>query len=180
MNQVVVPRRGAGIEACDIEGEMLLYDGAVLTLLSGPSAAIWQEVDGVRTAAEIATGVCARFVGDDDQMRPDVFAFLDQLQQQGFIEPSTGPAGTRYRRPEHVGWLRDGETCLLVDLRTGRRRALSPTGSRVWEVICETGAVEPVLTALRLEYPDAPTSLADLVLSLLDELVHEGLLIPHP
>jgi len=174
-----VPHQAPDTDAVDIEGELLVYDGEVLTLLGGTSALIWQQVDGGRTVGEIADALADRFPDSSEQVRTEVLGFLAQLLDKGLLETRPSVVGPRYVRPDHVGWVRDGDTCLLIDLDTGTRRALTSSGSRIWELALEQGRLEPVLAALRSEYPDAPESLPDEVVGLLDELVEAGLLLRH-
>lgn len=176
MRQEDVLRRAPGTQAVAVGDERLVYDGELLTLLTGSSALIWQHVDGVRTVQEIVDELCRRHP-DADQVGPDVLTFLAKVAADGLLVTRDGLAGPRYKRPEHVGWVRDGRVCLLVHFESGARRALSASGSRIWELVCEHGALEPVLSALREEYPDAPEGLHDQVLALLEQLVAEDLLV---
>lgn len=58
-----------------------------------------------------------------------------------------------------------------------RRRALSPTAARIWELAAQHDFDE-VVTTLRTEFADAPPTVERDVRTLLDQLVAAGLLVP--
>lgn len=170
------PYAAPGVDSIDLGTETLVYDGIDLHLLTDSAAGIWRRVDGRVSAAQIATGSADGVAGAAEEVHRDVMAFLDQLTEQGMLVTIEVSAG--YRRAGHVGYVLDASHALLVDLRDGRRQALNPTGSMVWELICQHGDPATVLRLIRAGYPDAPSTLESEVSALLDQLVTAGLLLP--
>lgn len=163
--------------AQDIDGDLLLFDGQHLHLLAGTAAEVWRSADGSRSADEIVGLVTAAVPAASDGVRNDVVQFLDGLVERGLLAVDDEKPSPMLTVPAHVAYAWDGDTVLVLDLRDGRRQALSPTGSLVWELICEHRHLQPVLTAVRAAFPDAPDSLEDEVGALVDDLVDEGLLL---
>jgi hypothetical protein len=178
MTPDTVLRRKRGLEHIDIEGEVLLYDGLHLRLLPGVAAEVWRRVDGTTTADTIAADIAMATSppADRAQVQGDVLAYLEELLEHTVLElaPTDQPT---YAKPRHIGYVQDDGQTLLIDLGNARRRALTPTGGRVWELTCELGAEKQVVAALRGDYPDAPDSLPDDVADLLTQLCEEGYLI---
>ena len=81
----------------------------------------------------------------------------------------TVPAGVMFRDL-------DGEAVLL-ELDTGRYYGLNETGTRMWHLLREHGKVETVLQALLEEYDVPEERLRRELLSLVDSLVSQGLLL---
>jgi coenzyme PQQ synthesis protein D (PqqD) len=81
----------------------------------------------------------------------------------------TVPAGVMFRDL-------DGEAVLL-ELDTGRYFGLNETGTRMWHLLCEHGRVETVLHILLEEYDVPEERLRRELLSLVDSLVSQGLLL---
>jgi len=166
-------RRTATYAAEDLDGDVLLYDGDTLQLLEGVAAYLWARLDGSRTVEELVAAAAQVFAAPAEQVDRDVRAFLFQLEIRGLVEP-VEDAG--HLVPDTVGWVRDGGEVLLIDLASGRRRTLSPTGASIWEAVADEGTLDAVVARVRDEYPDAPPELREQVGQLLDELVAEGLL----
>jgi hypothetical protein len=174
---VSVPQRplpAPQVDALDLDGEVLLYDGERLHLLTGSGAMIWHLLDGAADVADVAAGAARIAAMSPQAVEADVRDFLGFLDAAGLIVG--GEPGTAYTRPPHVGFVRDDQHVLLLDTRDGRRRALSPTGSRVFELVCTYGRLPPVLDALRAEYAPTPAELPEQVQTLLEELTVEGFL----
>lgn len=169
--------RSRRFKCIDLEGGHLLYDGSELRLLAGPAAVIFTQVDGLSTAEMLADTVAATQIGDSADVRGDVLGFLDHLVYMRVLRtlPPTQEPGCV--RPAHIGYVCDAGAVLLIDMQDGRRRALTPTGSRVWELICEHAYASRVVEAVLDEYPDAPVSVQSEVQALLDDLVTSGFLI---
>lgn len=171
-----VLRQRITVDAVELDGEVVLYDGMFLRRLPATGALIWSLVDGHRPAGEIATIVVAgRPARDFTRVTDDVLTFLSDLLDHTILELAMLDCRT-FRRPGDVGWVRDGQTVLLIDLHDGRRRALTPTGGHIWELVSEDKSAEHVVAVLRDMYPDAPSLLAD-VEEFLDALVQEGWLL---
>ena len=92
------------------------------------------------------------------------------------------PAEQRVRRPEWVAHVLDDEAdpprAVLLHLPSGRRTALSDTGTRVWQLIVAAGAdgTDGVNLGVTLgpEYGLAPTIITHDVAGLLAEMVAGG------
>lgn len=62
-------------------------------VVAGSASLIWQAIDGTGSSAEdIAAGLAAEVGLDAELIRPDVVAFLDQLDGLGLVQSSTGAA----------------------------------------------------------------------------------------
>lgn len=68
----------------------------------------------------------------------------------------------------------DGEAVLL-NLESGRYYTLNPTGTRMWQLLCEMHEPQKVLTALVGEYPVEPGTLSQHLDELVAALVEAGL-----
>jgi hypothetical protein len=178
MTPDTVLRRRSNVEHIDVEGDVLLYDDLHLRLLPGVATEIWQRVDGFSSAGRIAAELSAAHGPRSDDITADVLAYLTDLLDHRVLELAPEAAG--FVRPAHIGWVRDDDAVLLVDLADGRRAALTVTGSRIWELVAEGGSAEQVVTVLRAEFPDAPDTLAVDVATLLSELTAGGWLVRHP
>ena len=66
-----------------------------------------------------------------------------------------------YRRPAHVGVAHDGDQIVLLDLRDGERRVLSPTAAAIWDTLMAAGSLEATVAWLEDEFPDASGLLED-------------------
>ena len=146
---ITVLRHRATVAAVDLDGEVLLYDGMYLRRLPTTGALLWELVDGHRPAGQIAALVATgRSEPEVAQVTEDVLAYLSDLHDLMVLELAMLD-WTTYRRPPEVGWVRDGQAVLLVDVRDGRRRALPPPGAQVWELVCEDASAEEVVAALK-------------------------------
>lgn len=177
MSAGLVVTRSARVDSMMVSEGVLLYDGALLQLLPATSARIWEEIDGVLTRGELADRVASRFGDNAAAVTEDVLAFLTDLARQGIIDILSPPDEPAHAPRKGVGFVRDGGAGLLVDLEDGRRRALTPSGARIWEIVGHVRYATRVARALRAEYPDAPESLTDDVVSHLDTLVAERFLV---
>src|SRR4051812_42579273 len=159
MTPDTVLRRRSLVEHIDIEGEVLLYDDLHLRLLPGIATEIWRHVDGWTSAGQIAADIAVNQGVDPSQVAVDVLDYLQDLLDHRLLELAPGEASTLVRPPP-VGWVRDDDAVLLVHCETGRRQALTTTGSRIWELTCDGDTVAEIVTTLRQEYADVPDSLA--------------------
>ena len=182
MSQVIGPstvlRHRAAAAAVELDGEVLLYNGMYLRRLPATGALLWELVDGHRTAGQITALVAAGLPEPElAQVTVDVLAYLSELHDLMVLELGMLNR-TTYSRPAEVGWVRDGSSVLLVDLRDGRRRALPSPGAEIWELVSEDASGEEVVAVLQEDYPDAPSLPGD-VDALLQVLVQEGWLERH-
>jgi len=67
----------------------------------------------------------------------------------------------------------DGWT-LLVNPDTAGAMAVNPTGALIWKLVDGRRTTEQIVAAVRKRYPDAPDSVKDDVLGILDKLTEEG------
>lgn len=79
------------VEEClleDMDGELLLYNPATaVTLhLNGPSAIVWQLIDGQRSVAEIVDVVLEAYPDQSDQIQDDVVEVITDLHQRQVLE----------------------------------------------------------------------------------------------
>lgn len=172
------PYPAPAVDSIDIGTETLVYDGEILHRLTDTGADIWRQVDGRISVAQIAAELAEGASDPPEDVHRDVVAFLDLLAEQGLLVTSDAGAAAGYRRPKHVGYVMDGELALLVDLRNGRRQALSATGTSVWELTCHYGEPARVQRLLRDRYPHGPVTLEGDVSVLLEQLCANGLLVP--
>lgn len=72
-----------------VEGEAVLLDlaGRRVLGLNPVGSFVWGQLDGRRTAAELAEAVAARFRIVVERARADVDAFLADLNGRGLLEP---------------------------------------------------------------------------------------------
>ena len=155
----LVARPAPGVDLQDVGDEVLAYDGATLTLLSGAEVPVVRAADGVRAVLDV--GVARG------------------LEARGILEVAEAPAGVRYRRPDHVGFCEDGEHVVLIHLRTGFQHVLSETAAEVWWLVVETGTVEQAVATLEEAFPEAESLRAETA-AFVRDLVAQGLLEPVP
>lgn len=166
-----VPRCDPSLQVLTIDGEVVLYDGEQLRFLDGSAAAVWTRIDGVTRLADLAAALAEQFPNQRLQADGDVHAFVNQLETLGLVTAGEVAAGGAYRKPADVGYARDDGSVLLVHLADGRRRALSATATRIWDLVLLGIGVEDIIMTLQNEYPDTPSSLPSEVRQLLAELV---------
>ena len=72
-----------------VEGEMILLqpEQEKLVGLNGTGAAVWELLDGQKSAADIARDVAARFFRDEQVVLIDVVAFLTELEKRRLVIP---------------------------------------------------------------------------------------------
>lgn len=169
--------RSARFEPVDLEGGQLLYNGSELRFLPGPAALVWSHVDGVSTATVLAERISALFPDDAVAVREEVLGFIVHLAHMGVLDVVAPPSEVGYVRPAAIGYVRDGAVGLLVDMEDGRRRSLTVSAARAWELVCELHYTSLVVTALQVECPTAPATMASEIDSLLDDLVESRFLI---
>lgn len=177
MTDAGLPAPADEVETLDIDGEILIWTGETLHLLTGQGAQIWQRIDGLSTAEEIAEDLAATFDGPAAAIERDVVSFIDELLQIRVLESVTIGPGPRYAIPDDVGYVRDADIVVLGRFGPGLRRTLSPTAARIWELAGDRHSNAEIVAALRGEFPDAPTGLEHDVQEVLDQLVAAGLLI---
>lgn len=71
-----------------MDGELLLYDprSAVTLHLNGPSAVVWQLLDGQRSLADIVAVVQESYPEQADQIPEDIAAVIKDLADRNVIE----------------------------------------------------------------------------------------------
>jgi hypothetical protein len=159
-----------------VGASILLYDGEQLRLLTDTAARIWRLLDGATDPSDIVLRVSAAHPGDAAVLA-DTQAFLAHLLADGLLTYVESGDVSTFRVPPAVAYVADGAQTLLVHLEDGTRRALSPTGTRVWELAVGGRDVPNIVVALHAEFPDAPTTIDLEVSSLLQGLTAAGLLV---
>lgn len=168
--------RAARFEAAAMEGGFLLYDGEELRLLQGTAALIFARVDGVRSAADIATALAKDFDESNTDVRDEAEAFLGHLAYMRVLDDIAAPSMPGYARPAWVGFVRDDAGGLLVHLLDGRRRRLTPTALEIWELVGTLRYAPVVAEALQKAHESTPEDLVEQVQGFLDELVSKDFL----
>jgi hypothetical protein len=153
----VVARPAPGVELEDVGEEVLAYDGATLTLLSGAEVAVVRAADGVSDVLDV------RVARD--------------LEDRGILTLTEPPTGERFRRPGHVGFCEDGDHVVLMDLRSGLQHVLSESAAEVWWLVLETGTLEDAVATLEESFP-GEASVRDEAEAFVRDLVAKGLLEP--
>ncbi len=83
---------------------------------------------------------------------------------------------TRYRIPDTTLTQRIGEELVLLNLNDGTYHGLDPVGTRMFELLHEHGAAEPVVAAMLDEFDTSEAVLNDDLRSLVRALMDCGLL----
>jgi hypothetical protein len=151
----LVARPAPGVELEDLGDEVLAYDGATLTLLSGAEVAVVRAADGVSDVLDLPV---AR-----------------DLEDRGVLTLTEPPPGERFRRPGHVGYCEDGDHVVLMDLRSGFQHVLSESATQVWLLVTETGSLDQAIAELQAAHPEA-TGITDDVARFVDGLIATKLL----
>jgi hypothetical protein len=71
-----------------------------------------------------------------------------------------------------------GEELLLVHLESGKTFRINKTGRLIWELACASCTAGEITERLQAHFQVAPATLTADVVSLLDDLVKNGLLEP--
>jgi hypothetical protein len=143
----LVPGLGPGVALHEVEGEVLVFDGATLSRLTGPPAAVARLVDGSRSVRAIARAAALPV----EQVHEEL-ARLSSMAVVGLMSlaPEDG-----YRRPDHVGACPDGDQVVLLDLRDGERHVLNPPAAAIWEALMATGSLAAAVAELAEAFPEA-------------------------
>ena len=158
-----------------IDDAVLAFVDDTIHLLSGSAADVWAAVDGTRRTSEVVTALAARHDGAGD-LAGDVTVFVDDLVRRRLLVRRDEPTGARARVPSHVAWTAEQGLVVLADLRTGERRTLSATASRIWDLTVGGASREALLERLAVEFTDLPATFPHDVDQLLGALVAEGLI----
>ena len=153
----VVARPAPGVELEDVGDEVLAWDGATLTLLSGAEVAVVRAADGVSDVLDVPV---AR-----------------DLEDRGILALAEPPPGERFRHPRHVGFCEDGDHLVLMDLSNGFQHVLSESAAQVWWLVLETGTLEEAVATLEESFP-GEASVRDEAEAFVRDLVAKGLLEP--
>ncbi len=96
------------------------------------------------------------------------------------IPSVTHPRGpdmsARYAKPDHVGWVLDGESAIVMHLGTGEWIGLSAHAAQVWQLLMESGDPDLVVTTLAERYDVEPVTIARDVEPLIEDLLARDLL----
>jgi Coenzyme PQQ synthesis protein D (PqqD) len=84
---------------------------------------------------------------------------------------------SRLTIPEHVMVRRLGDECVILDMANGTYFGLDAIGSRVWQLLSETGSAVEIGEQLAREYDVTPQQAAADLARLVEELAANGLLI---
>ena len=165
-----------GTDMMSVDGEVLVFDGTMIHLMSGSGAEIWRAVDGRRSRDEIVDQLAAQHPATAG-VADDVRAYLDDLVARGLLVEGLRKREDGYVVPEHVGWVIDGGHVVVLDLLSGERHSLSTTASRIWSYLGSGMPETRMVDRLRDEFPDAPASLESDVAALVQDLRDRGLLV---
>jgi hypothetical protein len=83
---------------------------------------------------------------------------------------------SKIRFPEDVLFHEVGGEAVILNLESGKYFGLDEVGTRMWVLLSEHGAVEPVLRVLLEEYDVEEERLRADLLKLIDDLASHGLL----
>ena len=83
---------------------------------------------------------------------------------------------SKIRFPEDVLFHEVGGEAVILNLESGKYFGLDEVGTRMWVLLSEHGAVEPVLRVLFEEYDVEEERLRADLLKLIDDLASHGLL----
>lgn len=168
--------RGEGIEGVELDGEMLLWTGTELHLLSGGAVPIWRAIDGASTLDEVVIATARSAGVDRAAVEPETVEIVDRLQRAGLVETHTGSPGPHWTVPPGIGWVRDGDVVIVSRHGSGTRNALSHTAARIFELAWSGLVVGDLVHAMAAEFPDAPPHLEGAVTTVLAQLEEGGYL----
>jgi len=78
--------------------------------------------------------------------------------------------------PEDVLFHEVGGEAVILNLESGKYYGLDEVGTRMWALLSEYGAIEPVVNALLAEYEVEEEQLRSDLLKLINDLSSHGLL----
>jgi coenzyme PQQ synthesis protein D (PqqD) len=82
---------------------------------------------------------------------------------------------SRLTIPEHVMVRRLGDECVILDMANGTYFGLDAIGSRIWQLLSETGSSVEIGEQLAREYEISPQQAAVDLARLIEELAANGL-----
>ena len=85
-NAVMVPTRGVAFRKVGDQVVLVTLGENVLLTLNATGSAVWQALDGHRSAGEVSEQVAARFDVTAEQARRDVFGFLELMCNRGLLD----------------------------------------------------------------------------------------------
>lgn len=149
----LLPRIAPTVSSQPIEDELLLFDGHQLHLLAPSAARIWVHIDGVSTAEEIAAAVAREQGQSPALIALRMEELLEQAIRTGLVEMVRPAGGGHCIRSAATAFVQDDDgTIILMDLRTGRRQALSHTGGAAWGYLEEYGTLSEVAEHLAADF----------------------------
>jgi hypothetical protein len=92
MNESDIYRQADDCLLEDMDGELLLYHppSAVTLHLNGPSAVVWQLIDGERSIGEIIAVVKEAYPAQADQIAEDVASVMADLSSREVVVKVSG------------------------------------------------------------------------------------------
>jgi len=84
----------------------------------------------------------------------------------------------RVRIPQEVIARQVGEETVMLDLAKGAYFGLDPVGARMWQLLAEGRTLAEVCDAIMAEYEASRDTIEGDLLTLVDDLVKQGLIAP--
>lgn len=84
------PKRRDGVLAKEAQGRTVLLrleDGYYYSV-DDVGSRVWELCDGERTLDQVVSVICEEFDAPEETVRTDVLQFVDELEQEGLLEPS--------------------------------------------------------------------------------------------
>lgn len=97
-----VPTPAPGVESADLDGETLVWQGAVLHRLDAVGGIVWGCFDGRATLGEIARTLAETFSAGEPEVQRDIAALCVELLDEGLLD------GGQADRPDPAPLIRPG------------------------------------------------------------------------
>ena len=104
----LVPVPASGVESCELDGELLVWQGSTLHRLNTSGAFVWKYFDGQTTVADLSRRLAEGFDASEADVQRDLLALCTQLLDEGLLRggrsgrPEPAPLVYRYGRPPSV------------------------------------------------------------------------------
>ena len=101
----LVPVAADGVESCELDGELLVWQGNRLHRLSVVGAIAWDHFDGKATVGELSRTLAESFGAEESEVQRDLLALCSDLLHEGLLRggrtdrPEPPPPQYRYGRP---------------------------------------------------------------------------------
>ena len=104
----LVPAPAPGVESCELDGELLVWQDTTIHRLNTMGALVWDHFDGQTTVGDLSRMLAEGFEASEADVQRELLALCTQLLDEGLLRggrsdrPKPAPLVYRYGRPPSV------------------------------------------------------------------------------